>query len=160
MCVCPIEATATWSSLYDAMNALSLDGQWTVSFWQVAAHNRAIPVFVPGFVVLKRLEEVGAAAPFWPAPRRRVHCRPRRGHGVREGLRGRGGGVLGSIARGPGDRVCGGGGGADALHDAHAAHRGDEDVGAIDALEDEAEAVSEEGDHLFESDDEAPRRPV
>jgi hypothetical protein len=27
-------------------------------------------------------------------------------------------------------------------------------------LEDEAEAVSEEGDHLFESDDEAPRRPV
>ena len=67
-------------------------------------HARAIPVFVPAFVLLKRLEDEGAATQFWLAPRRPARRRGR-GHGARGCRRCRGVPRHRGRGRGPGGCV-------------------------------------------------------
>ena len=147
------EATATWCSLFDAMNTLSLDNALAISFWQVCTHARAIPEFAPGFVLLKRLDEGGDAIPFWPTPMQVARGRRGRGRGARGG-RGHGGGRHLGHARGRGGLVIDGGHDGDATDDAHEALGGDEDLGALEAGLCGAEEISEDCDTLVESEDE------
>lgn len=144
---CPSQATCEWANLWDTIEGLDFDMQYSVAFHVILMHSRLVAEFRPDLILIAPMPDTTEHA-FWPPPRSRAQGRARRrkldgAHADADGNLG-GPPALEAVADGDagaaGSADASGDGAAEQLLDALVHEEADEaDVAAEDGIHDDGD---------------------